>query len=253
MKMVAVVTEDFRVFYGAVRYLKEKGQPFISQGFGDPLPLTVELVITTEGERKRFHGRRVIANDDPKQAVKTAMAVLQGGTYNRLVVGVDPGPRPGVAILGDGKVLLADTVLSPEEVCPLVEGYLSLVSTNELVLRVGHGDHTNRDRVVNSLWDITCNIEMVDETSTTKSTDRSDADAAITIARSRGQLLTFRPLVRPTPGELREIQRQSRIMSHGAVTISTALARKVALGTIDLGQAIEKQKGKRVSEVNSGE
>ena len=253
MKMVAVVTEDFRFFYGAVRSLKEKGQPFISQGFGDPLPLNVELVLTTEGERNRFHGRLVIANDDPKRAVKTALAVLQGGTFNRLVVGVDPGPRPGVAILGDGKVLLAETVLSPEEVCPLVEDYLSLVSTNELVLKVGHSDHTNRDRVVNSLWGITCNIEMVDETSTTKSTDRSDADAAITIARSRGQLLPFRPLVRPTPGELREIQRQSRIKSHGAITISTALARKVALGTIDLELAIEEQKGKRVSEVNSGE
>jgi len=248
MKVVAVITEDFRFFYGAVRALKERGQPFISLGFGDPLPLNVELVLTTEDERKRLKGRKVIANDDPERAVKAAMALLHGGSYHRLVVGVDPGPRPGIAILGDGRLLLADTLLSPEEVAPVIEDYLSLVSYNELLLRVGHGDRTNRDRVINSLWEVSCNIEMVDETSTTRHTGNPDADAAVTIARTRGELLPFRPTVEPTEGEVRDIQRLSRIESQGALTISASLAMDVALGRMSLEEAIERQRGKGVSE-----
>jgi len=246
MKVVAVVTEDFRFFYEAVRLLKEKGQPFISMGFSDALPLNAELVLTTEGERKRLRGRKVIASDDPAWAVKAALALLKGGSFNRMIVGVDPGPRPGIAILGDGKVLLAETLLSPEEVAPAIRDFLSFVSTNELLLRVGHGDPTNRDRIINTLWDVTRNIEMVDETSTTRRTGHPDAAAAI--AQSRGELMPSRPRVVPTQGEVRDIQRLSRIESGGAITINTALARQVAVGALTLNEAIEKQKGKGVSE-----
>ena len=246
MKVVAVVTEDFRFFYETVRLLKEKGQPFISLGFSDPMPLNVELVLTTEGERKRLRGRKVIASDDPAWAVKAALVLLKGGSFNRLIVGVDPGPRPGIAILGDGKLLLAETLLSPEEVAPAIRDLLSFVSSNELLLRVGHGDPTNRDRIINSLWDITRNIEMVDETSTTRHTGHPDAAAAI--AHGRGELLASRPRVAPTDGEVRDIQRLSRIESGGAITINSALARQVAVGAFTLNEAIEKHKRKGVSE-----
>lgn len=246
MKAVAVVTEDFRFFYEVVRRLKEKGQPFISLGFSDPFPLNVELVLTTEAERKRLRGRKVIASDDPDWAVKAALVLLQGGSFNRMIVGVDPGPRPGIAILGDGKVLLADTLLTPEEVAPAIRDFLSFVNTNELLLRVGHGDPTNRDRIINSLWGVTRNIEMVDETSTSGRTGHPDA--AMSIAQTRGELLPSRPRVAPTQGEVRDIQRLSRIGSGGAITINSSLARQVAVGTLTLNQAIEKQKRKGVSE-----
>ncbi|KAF5071832.1 hypothetical protein DSECCO2_208310 [anaerobic digester metagenome] len=241
-----MVTEDFRFFYETARRLREKGQPFISLGFSNPLPLNVELVLTTEGERKRLRGRKVIASDDPDWAVKAALVLLQGGSFNRLVVGVDPGPRPGIAILGDGKVLLGDTLLSPEDVAPAIRDFLSFVSTNELLLRVGHGDPTNRDRIINALWDITRNIEMVDETSTTGRTGHPDA--ALVIAHTRGELLPSRPRVAPTQGEVRDIQRLSRIESAGAITINSSLARQVAVGALTLKEAIEKQKRKGVSE-----
>jgi len=47
---------------------------------------------------------------------------------------------------------------------------------------------------------------------------------------------------------VRDIQRLSRIESQGAITISSSLARKVALGTLTLNEAIEKQERKGVSE-----
>ena len=248
MKVVALVTEDFRFFYGAVRALKERGQPFVSLGFNDPLPYNVGLVLTTEPERKRVHGRKVIASNDPEWAAKAALALLQGGPFKRLIVGVDPGPRPGIAILGDGKVLFADDLLSPEAVAPTIRDFLSLVRSDELLLRVGDGDPTNRDRIINALWEVAHNIEMVDERSTTRRTGHPDADAAVAIAQAHGPLLPAPPRVAPTEGEVRDIQRQSRIESQGAVTISASLARKVATGALSLGEAIERQRGKGRSE-----
>ncbi len=50
--------------------------------------------------------------------------------------------------------------------------------------------------------------------------------------------------VRPTAGELRDIQRKSRMASSGQVTISRILARNVALGRITLDEAVKRQTGK---------
>ena len=46
--------------------------------------------------------------------------------------------------------------------------------------------------------------------------------------------------LRPTEGDLKEIQRQSRIISSGGLTISTELARLVACGEITMEDAIKK-------------
>ena len=44
----------------------------------------------------------------------------------------------------------------------------------------------------------------------------------------------------PTDGDLKEIQRQSRIQSLGGLTISTELARMVACGEISMLEAIRR-------------
>jgi hypothetical protein len=46
--------------------------------------------------------------------------------------------------------------------------------------------------------------------------------------------------LQPTEGEVKELQRRSRIKSQGRVTISSDLARKVALGELTLAEAIDK-------------
>lgn len=51
------------------------------------------------------------------------------------------------------------------------------------------------------------------------------------------------PDVRPSDGEIREIQRRSRIRSSGRITISKELARQVATGEKEMDEAIEEQKG----------
>ena len=162
-------------------------------------------------------------------------------SFRTLVAGIDPGSRPGLAIIGDGRVLVAETVGSPERVADEIDRFRRCFRHERLIARVGHGDRTNRNRVIRSIWNSVDDVEVVDETSTTRRTEEPDADAAVSIALGSGYRLPFPPEVRPTPGEVRDIQRLSRIESGGRVTISSELAESVAKGEISLPEALRAQ------------
>src|SRR5207248_2886198 len=72
----------------------------------------------------------------------------------------------------------------------------------------------------------------------THRTPQPDVDAAIDIARTPGRRVQPPFEIRPTPGEVREIQRRSRLESGGLVTISSELAGAGARGDFSLEEAI---------------
>src|SRR2546426_682403 len=108
----------------------------------------------------------------------------------------------------------------------------------DIRVRVGLGDPTNRDRILKALARDALRVEVVDEAGTTHRTAQPDVDAAIDIAKSSGRRVEAPVEIRPTPGEVREIQRRSRLDSGGVVTISSELAGAVARGDLTLEEAI---------------
>ena len=64
--------------------------------------------------------------------------------------------------------------------------------------------------------------------------------AATRIALMGGSRVHHIRELNPTEGDLKEIQRQSRIMSLGNLTISTELARLVACGELSMEDAIKR-------------
>src|SRR5438552_3205135 len=87
-------------------------------------------------------------------------------------------------------------------------------------------------------------VEGVDEAGRTHRTAQPDVDAAIDIAKSSGRRVEPPVEIRPTPGEVREIQRRSRLDSGGVVTISSELAGAVARGDLSLEEAISRARQK---------
>ena len=242
MKVIGIMTANFRFFYELVQILKDHHEPFVTLDFGEGVPANVGVVVTTKEEKPKVRFSRVVTEDSPAMAYKLAHSRLKGRErFSTIVVGVDPGRRPGLAIIGDGRVLFAETVGSPEAVAGEVERFGRGVGHDRLLARVGHGDPTNRDRVIRSIWNLVDDVEVVDERGTTRRTDEPDADAAVTIALSAGRRLPFPPNVEPTAGEVRDIQRQSRIESGGRVTISADLAKAVARGDLTLPDALRAQ------------
>jgi len=116
-------------------------------------------------------------------------------------------------------------------------------------IKVGHQAVTIRNRIINDLLELVKKfdfvIEIADETSTTREKNNPDINAAIEISSMPGSPV-YRPMdVNPTPGEIRDIQRISRIKSGSELTISRTLAARVATGELDLHEAIALQKKTR--------
>ncbi|MCK5561366.1 MAG: hypothetical protein KAJ51_12255 [Thermoplasmata archaeon] len=257
MKIIAIITENFSVYYDLVKALKSRELAFISLTFKDFIPSNVGVVITTTPESRQIEFQNKIHIDleltDLEQGIQNAIneAMKQLGGFTRfriLTVGIDPGKRPGIAVIGDSELINVFQVQAPEKVMPKLKQILDTYPSDNKRIRIGHGAPTARNRIINSLFELKIPIEIVDETSTTKSVQRksggpdlSDIKAAISIAFTPGTIIKSKYEVKPTAGELREIQRVSRLESGGTVTISKQLAEKVAKGELDLKTAIELQ------------
>jgi len=245
VNILAVATDNFEFYYEIVRELKQRDIAFVSLSPADPIPSNVDLVITTSKEAEGIDFPNVVGiEEDIRKGVRRALSILKGKqTYQKMLVGVDPGREPGIALVGDGKILETMHANSPEDVKEIIEGFIEDYSFQRMTVRIGHGDKTNRNRTINSLKGLAIRIEIVNEEDTTKLTDSPDIEAAKKIALSAGDLAEGPYEVEATDGEMREMQRRSRIKS-GDITISKKLAKKVVEGDLEMKEAIDEQKEK---------
>jgi hypothetical protein len=245
-RILGIMTADFRLYHDLVSHLKERDIPFVSLSFNEPVPSEIGAILTSPGEFERVQFERKVACEDVEDAVARALQLLRGKiSFKEVVVGIDPGPRPGVAILGDGEVVDTRTAPSPEAVREILLSVLGNYETEKLRVRIGHGDPTNRNRIINAISEVGIQAEIVDEKGTTRRyrrrEDARNIESAIDIALGRGVKAETWYEIFPTEGELREIQRRSRIRSGGRLTISKELAERVARGEITLAEAIRRQ------------
>lgn len=243
MKIIAVATDNFKFYYDIVKELKQRDIPFVSLSPTDPIPEDIGVVITTEKEAEGIDFDRVVpVSNDVRKGIRQALSAISGKeSFQQMIVGIDPGEQPGVALLGDGDVLETVYADSPEEVRDIIDRYIDAYDFHEMVIRIGHGDKTNRNRTINSLNGICARIEIVNEEDTTHGGFLADLTSAKEISITTGEPIKGYYEVEATEGEKREIQRRSRIKSNGKITISKKLAKKVVEGELDLKEAIKKQ------------
>jgi hypothetical protein len=175
-------------------------------------------------------------------AVERAIQASRGfDTAVQLVFGIDPGPRPGLAWLADGIIVGSAQLESVNIVADHIIALSTAVVHKRMSVKVGDGAPLIRDRIINQL--ILRGIETLEVSEhRTSSGSRSKAhiNAATRIALVSGTKVNQIRALRPTDGDLREIQRQSRIFSSGEITIPTELARMVVCGEISMEEAIKK-------------
>ena len=217
----------------------------------DRIPSNVAVIITTEEESHNidFNRERMIISDGRAQAcVDRAYSLLYAEEFDEIIIGIDPGKYPGIAVLGNGKTISVHHV-STGEVCPLIKKILREFESKNVLVRIGHGARLVRSRLVNDMLDLGLHIEMVDETGTTPRLGRgvhgqvvSDIIAAINISRIKGKKVG-KQFIEPSHGEVRVIQEHSREHSNGRSTIPRLLARAVAKGEMTLEEAVEQHNG----------
>jgi len=206
-------------------------------------------VITTESEAGAidFDPDHIVIADPAERAdmiIDRAMLKLRDLGDASIIIGIDPGERTGVAVLAENEVLSAYCV-PMADVCQTVLRIMESMHARSVIIRIGHGARLIRTQIVNSLLKRGAHIELVDETGTTPAKGRdADIHAAIRIAHLKGTPIREK-FITPSIGEIRSIQDQSREKTEGELTISRALAEKVAIGELILEDAILIQKGEK--------
>ncbi|MCK5547461.1 MAG: hypothetical protein KAI64_00495 [Thermoplasmata archaeon] len=261
-KLIGILSDDFRLYHELVTHLKSREVPFVSLSVMDDVPINVGVIIAPQklARRVKFKKKVIIQIlENVEFSVNKAIQMLRGKErFGEVVIGIDPGAKPGMAILGDGDILNSLTAKKPEQVVEFVKKAKKTYPSDRFRIKIGHGDMTNRNRIINSLENEDFAVEVVDERSTTKDARREirprtksrnlDAFAALKIARANGRVLMDVDHS-PTKGELKLVQSRSRALSSGRVSISKELAEHVARGDITLKKALslhdkKKRKGR---------
>ncbi|WP_435346112.1 hypothetical protein [Haloarchaeobius sp. HRN-SO-5] len=241
--MIVVATEDFELYHGVVNELRDRGVTFTTVEPGDQLPEKTDVLVVGADEEipvddADMVGVKVVraAPDEARRAVDEALALLRGGE-GRTIVGVDPGRKPGIAVLA-GETIVAAFQVPLDQAVGVIER--EVADTADPIVRVGDGARLDGAAIVNELDDV--HVELVDETGTTPylgtgARGMGDVLAAVNIARIEGEVVEQRD-VEPTAGEIQVIKDRSREQSAENRAIDEVLARRVATGELTIDEAL---------------
>ena len=153
---------------------------------------------------------------------------------NRLTIGIDPGGISGLVALANNHLLFKkefDNIDSMVNVITSIDNEIGIQ-----YIKIGLGSPPIRNLIVNSLSDYKNIIQFIDEK---RSGSGSHIEAAIRIASrlpEENQPVDYRP----KDGEIAWIQKQSRRLSKGLITINKETANRILLGEMSMEEAIEK-------------
>jgi len=249
MKTIGVYTKDFSLYHDILKALKKRNVAYVSLASPEDPPRRIGVILTSQREFHRIPLSKKVSADAYESiddAIDLAVQKLTGKElYSKIYIGIDPGERPGVAIVCDDILLQKTQVDAPEEVAGEVKRFLKVYPSKETCIRIGHGSTINRNRIINSLIPLAVPIEIVDETRTTPAQQKrrcirnSEAAAAIALL-SGGRVQSTLP-IETSRGAIRNIQRWSRQLSEGRFTISEKTASRVLTGELSLLEAIEQE------------
>ena len=153
---------------------------------------------------------------------------------NKLTVGIDPGGICGLVASANKHLLFKkefDNIDSMVNVITSIDNEIGLKN-----IKIGLGSPPIRNLIVNSLRKYKNIIQYIDEK---RSGSGSHIEAAIRIASRLPE--TNQPAdYSPKDGEIAWIQKQSRRLSKGLITIDKETANRILLGEISIEEAVRK-------------
>jgi len=252
MKTLGVYTKDFSLYHDLLKVLRRRKLSYVVLSSPQNIPNKIGVILTSWKEVHDFKSEKTIAADGYESieiAIDKALQLLIGKElYSKVFIGIDPGERPGLAIVGDEILLHKTQAENPEQVIDFIQRFLIEYPARETIIRIGHGSILTRNRIINSLIPLKIPIEIVDETRTTVSQQikrpQRDVEAAAAIALLHGGKVQRKLPLEPTKGAIRNIQQLSRQLTNGQFSVSEKTALEILKGKISLKEAIEKEKNK---------
>jgi hypothetical protein len=232
-----------------MKSLRKRGVDFIQISENSPLPPDSSVWLGTPEEVAVSKVGTGIACtiSDVEVCIERALHIaIQRHPTRVLAFGVDPGPRPGLAWNSDGRPLGSQQMENVDETVDRICQVVSSIPHAIAVVRIGDGSPTIGSRLANVCLARGLKVEMVDERRTSSGVGRHEHSAAAArIARIKGEEVTSRRKVKPSTGEVREVQRRSRRESEGRLTLPIELAQAVAVGRLSMVEAFEEYDKRR--------
>jgi hypothetical protein len=167
MKRVGIYTHNFRFYHELVGVLKSWRINSVSIDNIDHMPSDVSIILSSKRDEKIREQQ--IRTDSATEAVRIAIPFLLGKEkFHSLIIGIDPGPKPGIAVLGDDILLEAFEAPSIDLLIRSVRTIASGYRYISYTVRIGHGDIPNRDSIIFKLKSAGMAPEIVDETNTSQ-------------------------------------------------------------------------------------
>ncbi len=170
------MTEDFRVYNRLLTLLKDMNESFTSLRPEDNFN-GFDVVLTD----MELRGSNVFRTKGMEEF--RLKQIIRSKNSEKIVVGIDPGPAPGIATLADNVVIDERSIYDVSE----IRDYVSRVSReckyNSFLIKVGNGDRGYRNQIIKSLRDF--RLQIVDEKGSSRTVKRGeDSGSAVNIALS---------------------------------------------------------------------
>ncbi|MEM0127498.1 MAG: hypothetical protein QXO03_00220 [Thermoplasmatales archaeon] len=173
---VGVLTKDFRIYNRLMCLLKNIGQPFVSLRESDRYS-SFDLVLTDMD----LSGGNVYKTDGLDEF--RIRQLVKSGDSHEIVVGIDPGPMPGIATLANNIVIDRRSIYDVREIRNYVLRVNNECSHKDLIVKIGDGDRRYRNQIIRSLYGF--HLQIVDEKGSSRTSKRGDdSRSAVNIALS---------------------------------------------------------------------
>jgi len=202
---VGLITDDFSWLHDMVHALGDEGITFILVDPEGGKMGSLDVLITHGIPKGKITGpgpRVVEGTSEIRGTVERAVAAGFGAVdIDTLIIGIDPGKRPGIAVIADGTLISARSSSGIEDTLSWVRMLKLNLSPGRTLVRVGNGDPRRGKMIFSGLLDMGMETEIVNEKSTSRSRRYRDQNAAIMIARN--------PVVSPVGSPIKQPDRKT--------------------------------------------
>ncbi|MGD8545103.1 MAG: hypothetical protein PVH12_02905 [Candidatus Bathyarchaeota archaeon] len=206
---IAVATVSGKAYYLMVRELKRKKISFLSLTPNQSIPIQIKTVITTEEEEQFIQHEKILPFKDgmkPEVMISKALRMAQGKeSYEKIIIGVDPGKVFGIAVLADGEIVETGNCFSIEETLHKIKSILEnlTIEASPLIsVKIGNGAPKYKNELMKGLDKIlpsNVRLECVSEERTSSYSDKNkhrrglrDIVSAVKIAGRNGNIFKRR-------------------------------------------------------------
>lgn len=165
MGRVGIFTLDFKFYHDIIADLRKWRIPFTSLENMNDIPSDVSVVLSSEKDEV-FWDKQIKARDSTSGIRNSLPLLMNRDVFDEVIIGLDPGPYPGIAVVADN--VLTEAYETPmiemvrNEVIQIKESY----RYRKISIKIGNGDKPHRDLIIQTLTDTGIDLRVVDERNT---------------------------------------------------------------------------------------